>query len=427
MSNIRISNNKSNFLKDDKPFFYLADTIWSAFTNVTIQEWAYYLKRRKMQGFNVLQINTLPQWDRCWSDVGVYPFPTKDGQQFDFTTFEEEYFQRARKMCEMAVEQGFQLALVVLWLNYVPGTWGSRMTDKNIMPKDFVPTYVEKVIKEFDEYHPIYMVSGDTDFDTQESIEYYKTALDILCKKSPDSLKTLHIKRGYDIIPDELLNQIDFYMFQSGHNKTQQDMAYRLPEIFAKKYPKKPMINAEPCYEQMGFSREEYGRFEKEDTRKAAWTSILSGACAGVTYGAHGIWNWNKIDCPLNPILGEGFDKPFTWQEAIEFQGAWDYGYIKYILHQYHIDCLEPVNQLLGNDTQEIRVAKAKDKYFIYAKHNTSIKIRKDLSNYQALAIDLDKKRISYIDIDCTKKESTIEMHPFYKDVLIILEKRNEN
>lgn len=423
MSKLKIDKNNYNFIKDNQTFFYLADTIWSAFTNVTIEEWEYYLKKRKMQGFNVLQINTLPQWDRCMSDVGVYPFPTKDGHQFEFSSFNEAYFERARKMCQMAVEQGFQLALVVLWLNYVPGTWGSRMFDKNIMPKDFVATYASKITEEFDEYDPIYIVSGDTDFDTPETIDYYETALDVICEKSPDSLKTLHIKRGYDFIPEQFLEKIDFYMFQSGHNKLEQDMAFVLPERFAEKYPKKPIINAEPCYEQMGFSREEYGRFEEADIRKAAWSSLLSGACAGVTYGAHGIWNWNKINRPKNTILGEGFDKPFTWQEAIEFPGAWDYSFIKYLLSKYKIKELVPMNQILENQTKQIRIAKGEDKYFIYAKHNTNIILLKELKGYQATAIDLQTRRVALLDITADSQKTTIEMHPFYYDALIVLEK----
>jgi hypothetical protein len=105
-----------------------------AHLHITLEEWEFYLDKRKKQGFNVLQINTLPQWDRSMSDVGVYPFATKDGQIFDFTEWQEEYYTRAKIMCQMAVDYGFQLALVVLWLNYVPGTWGSKMFDKNVMP-----------------------------------------------------------------------------------------------------------------------------------------------------------------------------------------------------------------------------------------------------------------------------------------------------
>ena len=60
--------------KEGRPVFWLADTIWSAFTNITLEDWAYYLKRRREQGFTVLQINTLAQWDRGESTLGWAPF-----------------------------------------------------------------------------------------------------------------------------------------------------------------------------------------------------------------------------------------------------------------------------------------------------------------------------------------------------------------
>ena len=36
---LTIAENKKHLLKDGKPFFYLADTCWSAFTNITDEEW----------------------------------------------------------------------------------------------------------------------------------------------------------------------------------------------------------------------------------------------------------------------------------------------------------------------------------------------------------------------------------------------------
>ena len=47
------------FIERWKTFFYLADTCWSAFTNITDDEWDYYLYKRKAQGFNTIQINIL--------------------------------------------------------------------------------------------------------------------------------------------------------------------------------------------------------------------------------------------------------------------------------------------------------------------------------------------------------------------------------
>ena len=423
MKRLKVGENKCSFTLDGKPFFYLGDTIWSAFTNVTLEEWKYYLHTRKMQGFNVLQINTLPQWDRCMTDVGVYPFATKDGQIFDFSKWDESYYERAREMCRMAKEEGFQLALVVLWLNYVPGTWGSKILDVNVMPEDFVEAYTEKVVKEFDEFAPIYIVSGDTDFDTEEAIGYYEKAFRVLCEKSPESLKAMHIKRGYDVIPEQFLDRIDFYMFQSGHNAKGQEMAYLLPESFRKKYPKKPMINAEPCYEQMGFSRKEYGRFEPEDIRKAAWSSILSGACAGVTYGAHGIWNWKKVFSKANPVLGEGFDEPQSWENAIHFPGAWDYGMIRHFLEEQGVNELVPCQNLLEDCAPEIRMAKNQDKYFIYMPFNTTLCIKKEFHDYRCLALDLMDKRVAELTLTEKDGMTRTEMHPFQKDVLLIIEK----
>lgn len=422
MSRLQIHPNGKNFLLEGKPFFYLGDTIWSAFTNITLEEWEYYLSIRKKQGFNVLQINTMPQWDRCMSDVGTYPFRTEDGCHFDFNEWDDSYYERARTMCRMAREQGFWLALVVLWLNYVPGTWGSRILDINVMPAALVRKYTRRIVKEFDEFEPIYVVSGDTDFDTPEAISYYQTALDVLCEESPETLKTMHIKRGYDVIPEVFLNKMDFYMFQSGHNSKEQHMAYYLPENFIKKYPGKPMLNAEPCYEQMGYSRQEYGRFEAMDIRKAAWSSILSGACAGVTYGAHGVWNWQKVNKPKNRVLGEGFDEALPWQDAIKFPGAWDYGMIRNILEEHNCQELQPANEYLENDAKEIRMAISNDRYFIYIPYNTAVTINMKLDGYQARAIDLTTKRIAYIETRIEGSRTLIGMHPFQNDVLLIVE-----
>ena len=76
----------ANITPDDRvlkrgniPFFWLGDTCWSAFTNMTDAEWQDYIIKRAAQGFNVVQVNALPQWDRCGSTLGLYPFPTQDG------------------------------------------------------------------------------------------------------------------------------------------------------------------------------------------------------------------------------------------------------------------------------------------------------------------------------------------------------------
>ena len=54
---LTVADDRRCLQRDGKPFFWLADTLWSAFTNMTDQELESYLILRRQQGFNVQQIN----------------------------------------------------------------------------------------------------------------------------------------------------------------------------------------------------------------------------------------------------------------------------------------------------------------------------------------------------------------------------------
>ena len=82
--NITISENKRYFKKNNKNFFYFADTCWSAFTNIDLDSWEYYLQYRRRQGFNVLQINILPQWDASETHFNYQPFEKDNDGFYDY-------------------------------------------------------------------------------------------------------------------------------------------------------------------------------------------------------------------------------------------------------------------------------------------------------------------------------------------------------
>ncbi len=426
MSGLKVSADHTHFEKDGSHFFWLADTVWSAFTNISEQDWEYYLKYRRQQGFNVLQINILPQWDRCQIPARQYPFPTDDGRKFDFEGgLQNEYFAHAKAMCATAVNYGFTLALVVLWSNFVPGTWASGLISDNIMPKDMIAPYCDKVLETFDEFKPVYVISGDTDLESPEAVYYYETALDILREKSPDTLKTMHIRGRYTYIPEQLIPKLDFYMFQSGHNGIHVEKPYEMPKEFREKYPAKPLVNAEPCYEQMGYSGNRYGRWDRFGIRRAAWMSILSGADAGITYGAHGIWNWQETGRPVNPAMGEGFDEAKCWQEALNFPGAWDYGRIADILAEKNVTELLPDDRV-KNPTDEIRMATTADGRLslIYVPYNTKLMIDDDLSGATVRILSMEDARTAYPEITVKDSRSTVGLCSFAQDVLVMTERK---
>ncbi|MGI6108283.1 MAG: DUF4038 domain-containing protein [Eubacteriaceae bacterium] len=417
-------NNNRTLTQNGTPFFWLADTVWSAFTSMTDDEFDFYLRTRAQQGFNVLQINILPQWDRCWVPAQYLPFRTESDSKFDFSTgFQNDYFNHAREICQKATEAGFTVALVVLWSNYVPGTWASGINSDNIMPESMLKDYCRKVTESFDEFEPVYIISGDTDFDTADAVRYYSIILDEMNRLSPDSLKTMHIKGRYTYLPETIADKLDFYLYQSGHNSAFPEKPYTMPMEFREKYPLKPLINSEPCYEQMGYSGHKYGRFDCFDVRRAAWMSLLSGADAGITYGAHGIWNWQKTGMPVNPNTGEGFDEAMPWQDAIQFPGAWDYGYLKYFLESRNITTLIPTKIVL-NETDEIRSAETPDGKInlIYVPSNTKVRLDKEFTDKKIKTIDLTTKRIASPVVFCKEGTTTIGLCPFKKDILIVIE-----
>lgn len=416
---LEISSNQKTLWKDGAPFFYLADTCWSAFTNITEEEWDFYLYQRKLQGFNTIQINILPQWDASDTILEYTPFVDGDWYQLN-----DAYFQHAKKMCIKAKEQGFELALVLLWCNYIPGTWASRIFHSSCMPLDAMDSYVQKVHETFTELHPMYVITGDTDMDTEESIQYYVKGGSLLKKLAPNCLFTAHIKGRYTFLPEELYAMMDVLFYQSGHNPKDRATPYSMSEEMQQKYPGKPLINSEPCYEEMGYSGKVYGRWTRQDVRRAAYMSVLSGACAGVAYGAAGIYSWHKVNKGFMSGLGEAFDTPKTWEQALAFPGAWDYGFLKKVFEHNHIDGITPKQELLLNQTEEIRVAQAKEQLFlIYVPCNTKVKLATALHGWKAEAIDLEHRFIANVEVNVNEDHTTIAMHPFGADALIILQK----
>ena len=93
-------------MKNGKPFFYLADTCWSAFTNIKDNDWDYYLDYRKSQGFNTLQINILPQWDASATDLCYEPFEVIDGK-YNYKKLNLSYFDFSSCSFGNLLDKGF--------------------------------------------------------------------------------------------------------------------------------------------------------------------------------------------------------------------------------------------------------------------------------------------------------------------------------
>jgi len=326
MSWLTISEDKQHFIRDNEPFFWVGDTVWSAFTNASVEDWKEYLAFRKKQGFNVLQINTLPQWDRIGPDLGLHPYPIREDGSMDYTAEPNEAFiNHTRTLCYMAVEAGFTLCLAVVWADIIPETWLTGAFPSHTWPLEYVEKHVRRVVDAYNEFHPVYMVCGDTNFDSPQAVAYVKRASELLKKLAPEALRTFHMIADADTVPEELLPYMDFCVYQSGHRGAEKLEA--LPTEMKKKYPGYPLLNAEPCYEAMPHLTENWDEppiefFSAQDVVEACRRSVAAGANAGITYGANGLWNWRRSNGPVVTQASKWYADPVTWKEAMHFPAA---------------------------------------------------------------------------------------------------------
>ena len=328
MEQVTIAPDHEHFLRGGKPFFWVGDTVWSAFTNPTVEEWREYLRYRKAQGFNVLQINTLPQWDRTLPDQGFYPYPKREDGSFDLSAAPNEvYWKHAREFCRMANEEGFTPALVLCWANIVPGTWLAKIFPEQVCPWEAVEQHIRHAVNCLDEFAPVYLVSGDTDLNSPETVQYYRMAFKLLKETASSSLRTMHLAGGiYELTP-ELAEECDFYLLQTGHWSNTPELPDELPARMRRLFPGKPVLNGEPCYEQMPkltgrWDEPPEAYFSAEEVVDACRRSILAGARAGITYGANGLWNWCREGSRSNGLAAGMYGQPAPWREALHFPGA---------------------------------------------------------------------------------------------------------
>lgn len=237
----------STILREGRPHPLVIDTSWSAFADATPAEWRYYLRTRRQQGFTAAAVSILPiLHDRTVREDAREPFALDDEGHYRFDRPDSGYFNNAREFTRMAAQEGLTLALVVLWNNYVEGTWGAELTPWAVMDARERRSYVSLVARTFAEFDPVFVVSGDDRFGNRQAIGTYRDALTQLSSEAPNCLTTMHSTPDADL-PEELANSadLDFYVYQSGHDMDRQDRCAALAVLYRGKPVRKPVINLE--------------------------------------------------------------------------------------------------------------------------------------------------------------------------------------
>jgi hypothetical protein len=312
---------------DGTPVFWLADTVWSAPAHAGLDEWDSYIARRSAQGFNVAQINALPQWDASGPPMRR-PFLTRRGVE-DVTQPDPAYFDTLDLMVARAADAGLIPAIVVLWFDNTPDDnmdWGLNVPRRGPFTAEAAQALARHLVARYEAYGATWFISGDTGFAAPGAVALYDAAAAAVTAASArPPLISAHLNGG--TVPSAALtgrDWLDYIIFQSCHFSDSPDRARRYALASRALEPPRPVLNSEPCYDRlriMGATNPGDERFGRDAVRRTSWISVLAGASAGISYGAHGLWPWHRTGQAYGPMQ---YGLPPDWREALALESGED-------------------------------------------------------------------------------------------------------
>ena len=307
------------FCKDGKPFFWLGDTAWLLFVNLTDEQAYAYLENRKSKGFNVVQATLIH-------------FAAKTPDENEYFR-KEEYWRHVDNVVKKAEELGIYMALLPSWGGVVKqGTLNLENVDR----------YAAFLNDRFSGRHNIiWLLGGDIKPDGLE--DYYARLAGDLKNAAPDRLVGFHpFGRCSSSLWFNDAPWLDFNMFQSGHRRYDQcqmgawDDTSNIMSLNGEdnwKYvlhdlgeSRRPVLDGEPSYENIpqGLHDDTQPYWTAHEVRRYAYWSVLAGA-AGHTYGHNAIMQFYDSSKGKKGSYGVKDD----WRDAMDHPGAFQMQYVK--------------------------------------------------------------------------------------------------
>ena len=333
---------------DGSPFFYLGDTAWEMTWRSTMDEVRQYISTRKAQGFTAVQLVAMQHLGLL--DEGVI---NQNGEPFftnkNFLSPNPRYFAYMDSIVTMLNDSGLVAVIVPAWSRGMTESTHLAWRYERFLPNAAVLQMGRYAAARYAGHHVLWIAAGDDWYNRDEQKVFWaQFARTIQETDGQQHLMTLHsagYTASFDFFPNSA-SWLDFQTYQSSH-----DTPSNAPRTFAARgyalSPVKPVLNAEPIYEDITVAfwneRPNPPRASAENVRTAAYSSILSGALVGVSYGADGIWQWNSRRLPspnLNPR--------FPVDSALRFPGARQMGILRDIMERYAWQSLEPAPLLVS-------------------------------------------------------------------------------
>jgi hypothetical protein len=384
---LRVSDDHRYLVYDDgRPFFYLGDTAWELFHRLNREEADRYLKDRAAKGFTVIQAVALAELDglKTPNPYGHRPLVDNDLARPDVKPGEQnDYWDHVDYIVDKA-------AILDMFIGMLP-TWGDKWVKRwGVGPEIFTPQnaeqYGEWLGRRYRDKPIIWILGGDRNPDGERHLQITRAmARGLERGHGGTQFMTFH-PQGRSNSATWFHNDdwLDFNMIQSGHERPAKPNYEFMLENLARK-PAKPTLDGEPCYEDHPVKGDVWNRrnepgvllpwFDEWDVRRAAYESMLAGAC-GHTYGDHNIWQmWlpsrESISVARTP-----------WPEALEHPGSLQMKYFRGLFESRPFWKLRSDQSLMSNGGSDavVRSALAADKSFavLYLPEGGTVNVRLD-------------------------------------------------
>lgn len=334
---LKVSPNQHYFVTEDgKPFFWLGDTGWLAFSKLDREGVNKYFEDRKAKGFNVVQVMVLHNLnavnvygDQALMNENVADQITSPGNDPNNAP-EYDYWDHIDYTLEVAQKNGIYVAMVPVW--------GTNVSKGNKVSKEQAVKYAKFLADRYKKRtNVIWLNGGDTKGNEFQDI--WNAIGTTIKTNNPDQLMTFHPFGRTDSSENfHNASWLDFNMFQSGHKTYAQETD---PTAFKEdnyKFvlrdwdlkPTKPTLDGEPSYEGIphGLHDTLQPKWNANDVRRYGYWSVFSGA-SGYTYGHNAVMQiFRKGDKPA-------YGNKMLWTDAINDPGAGQMMYIKNLMLEF--------------------------------------------------------------------------------------------
>lgn len=317
---------------DGTPFLYLGDTAWELIYRLNEPEVELYMENRRAKGFTVIQTVILSELD---GSDGINR-PLINGSP---STPDPDYFKWVDRVLEIAGEKGLYVGLLPTWGDKVDKQWGAG---PEIFDEANAREYGRWLGRRYaDTPNIIWIIGGDRSGEGK-NFTVWKAMAEGIKECDKRHLMTYHPQGEHSSsfwFHDE--TWLDFNMFQSGHRRYDQTRGdgdntaeaavaednWRYVEAGWAKTPAKPILDAEPSYEDIpqGLHDPNETRWQAADVRRYAYWAVFAGAF-GHTYGHNSIMQMMKV------ANDGGYGATKTWFDAMKDPGFNQMQYLKNLM-----------------------------------------------------------------------------------------------